>query len=58
MKSLAHPGWPYIGTPHEWRGFRDKVERKLTKEESAKIWEALWKSCAVYQKQNFGPDLD
>lgn len=21
LKSLAHPNWPYIGTPHEWRGF-------------------------------------
>jgi hypothetical protein len=21
MKSLAHPDWPYTGTPHEWRGF-------------------------------------
>jgi hypothetical protein len=19
MKSLAHPAWPYTGTPHEWR---------------------------------------
>jgi hypothetical protein len=21
LKSLAHPDWPYEGTPHEWRGF-------------------------------------
>jgi hypothetical protein len=21
MKSSAHPGWPYAGSPHEWRGF-------------------------------------
>ena len=25
MKSLAHPDWPYIGTPHEWPGFADKI---------------------------------
>jgi hypothetical protein len=24
MKSLAHPNWPYTGTPHEWRGFAEK----------------------------------
>lgn len=23
MKSLAHPNWPYTGTPWEWRGFAD-----------------------------------
>lgn len=21
LKSLAHPDWPYAGSPHEWRGF-------------------------------------
>jgi hypothetical protein len=22
LKSMAHPEWPYIGTPHEWRKFK------------------------------------
>jgi hypothetical protein len=26
LKSLAHPDWPYVGTPHEWRGFADSAE--------------------------------
>jgi hypothetical protein len=26
MKSLAHPEWPYTGTPHEWRGFAVKSD--------------------------------
>lgn len=21
LQSSAHPGWPYAGTAHEWRGF-------------------------------------
>jgi hypothetical protein len=35
MKSLAHPEWPYEGTPHEWRGFvkRTPVVRTMTYEE-------------------------
>jgi len=43
MKSLAHPEWPYTGTPHEWRGFvkmgnwvipwPDNSVRRLSKEE-------------------------
>lgn len=24
LKSMAHPGWPYAGTAHEWRGFVKK----------------------------------
>jgi hypothetical protein len=24
LKSIAHPEWPYTGTPHEWRGFAEK----------------------------------
>ena len=27
MKSIAHPEWPYTGTPHEWRGFVKKAEK-------------------------------
>jgi hypothetical protein len=30
LKSLAHPEWPYEGTPHEWRGF---VKRDWPKNE-------------------------
>jgi hypothetical protein len=26
VKSLAHPEWPYVGTPHEWRRFAEKPE--------------------------------
>jgi hypothetical protein len=26
LKSLAHPNWPYVGTPHEWRGFAERAE--------------------------------
>jgi hypothetical protein len=22
VSSLAHPEWPYTGTPHEWRAFK------------------------------------
>jgi hypothetical protein len=25
VKSLAHPDWPYTGTPHEWRGFVKEI---------------------------------
>lgn len=60
MKSLAHPEWPYVGTPREWRGFARKVELKPV--------DLGWIDWAyyganvpdypVYQKQNFGPDLD
>ena len=25
MKSLAHPEWPYTGTPWEWRGFAEML---------------------------------
>ena len=51
LKSLAHKDWPYIGTDHEWRGFRDKVQRPLTQDENEQLWRA------IYQKQNFGPEL-
>ena len=26
MKSLAHPEWPYTGTPQEWRGFAERPD--------------------------------
>ena len=46
-KSLAHPDWPYAGTAHEWRGFvKDESKDKPVRAENA-----------VYQKQNFGPEL-
>jgi hypothetical protein len=68
VKSLAHPEWPYSGTPWEWRGFA----RKLTEQEENLIWSSLMVSgqvmtnlhmegdeivTTVYQKQNFGPEL-
>jgi hypothetical protein len=27
LKSLAHPDWPYTGTPWEWRGFAEREHR-------------------------------
>jgi hypothetical protein len=51
MKSLAHPDWPYSGTPWEWRGFAEKAKQ----DEAQPLFELLW--AAVYQKQNFGPEL-
>jgi hypothetical protein len=30
LRSLAHPAWPYAGTPHAWRGFV-KVEVRFQK---------------------------
>lgn len=67
MKSLAHPGWPYLGTKHEWRGFDPAsielrqwgkdylpdMARSLTEDEERVFAEQQ----AVYQKQNFGPEL-
>ena len=57
LKSLAHPDWPYEGTPHEWRGFV-----KYTPEQIKKLRERGQTVIAdnaetIYQKQNFG-DLD
>jgi hypothetical protein len=56
LKSLAHPDWPYAGTAHEWRGFV-KSERKNIRvgELSDEMREQLRN--AIYQKQNFGPEL-
>ena len=53
LKSLAHPSWPYAGTAHEWRGFVKKEDP--AHEEVQPLFEQLW--AAVYQKQNFGPEL-
>jgi hypothetical protein len=56
MKSLAHPDWPYAGTAHEWRGFvkRDAPIRAMTYDEFKAF---VLQRNAVYQKQNFGPEL-
>lgn len=95
LKSLAHPDWPYAGTPHEWRGFvknegrhyapvtpieQRHLERlielraievlkdykgvlgSLTPEQHRSITEISKNNPAaeigIYQKQNFGPELD
>lgn len=29
LRSLAHPGWPYAGTEHAWRGFVEIRYQKL-----------------------------
>ncbi len=73
MKSLAHPEWPYTGTPHEWRGFAGDIQWRQVNGEPFEYaiqqgrhgdefvrlasGECL-KRPSVYQKQNFGPDLD
>lgn len=66
MKSLAHPEWPYVGTPWEWRGFGKADDRPRAiyagddkdyyGPEAVKM--AIRDLEAVYQKQNFGPELD
>jgi hypothetical protein len=63
MKSLAHPGWPYVGTPWEWRGFAKAMkdakevhaEYKAQEQRRHDYWEGP--NWTVYQKQNFGPEL-
>ena len=59
MKSLAHPDWPYTGTPNEWRGFAKKTDYP-------KIVPITIKGApeyriayigGYYQKINFGPEL-
>ncbi len=64
LKSLAHPEWPYAGTAHEWRGFVKANNEPIYIEEDGKNYygnEAVLKAYrefkAVYQKQNFGPEL-
>lgn len=68
LKSLAHPDWPYAGTPHEWRGFVKSENARPLKDvpftELAKMLETVGDKMrqehspaeilAIYQKQNFG----
>jgi hypothetical protein len=62
LKSRAHPDWPYTGTPHEWRGFVKKgiSIKAMSADDFAELLMNLddkAKRDAVYQKQNFGPEL-
>ena len=58
MKSPAHPEWPYTGTPHEWRGFvKDEKKPFCARANLHEILGNLRDEIAVYQKQNFGPEL-
>jgi hypothetical protein len=63
LKSLAHPDWPYTGTPHEWRGFAQELASKQQPlgPEATKVLmdnlSDLYVRESVYQKQNFGPEL-
>jgi hypothetical protein len=72
LKSLAHPGWPYAGTAHEWRGFVKDEKRAIQSillsapiPTSAQICHVSGVTGRVidlyadpiYQKQNFGPEL-
>jgi hypothetical protein len=61
LKSLAHPNWPYVGTPHEWRGFGpvflppslyDEAERQ-----GYDMHGYVKQQPVPYQKLNFGPEL-
>jgi hypothetical protein len=57
MKSLAHPEWPYEGTPHEWRGFGGAVERIMfVPAEQPKAWPdfSVDERENQYQRLNFG----
>jgi hypothetical protein len=68
LKSQAHPDWPYAGTAHEWRGFVKAGGYYVHEIDQANPWVARARyiapsdpdycPTAVYQKQNFGPDLD
>lgn len=56
MKSLAHPDWPYTGTPWEWRGFaKEKSDRAGQEDHMMDMQQS--KLRGVYQKQSFGPEL-
>jgi hypothetical protein len=60
LKSRAHPDWPYTGTPWEWRGFRVAIAREKVMRNHSEVLAYLAESerkDAVYQKQNFGPEL-
>jgi|GEM_PF-6917883 len=72
MKSLAHPNWPYTGTPWEWRGFAEKAMPKVqpsfhaVHRSDSEFFQMVYGSPeeptpvfgnSIYQKQNFGPDL-
>jgi hypothetical protein len=61
LKSLAHPEWPYTGTPHEWRGFvkapanEGRHYAPITPIEPRHV-ERFRELKAVYQEQNFGSE--
>jgi hypothetical protein len=60
MKSLAHPDWPYSGTPWEWRGFADQPVDgtvELFRADGSTSQYPVIDGRIVYQKQNFGPEL-
>jgi hypothetical protein len=60
LKSLAHPEWPYAGTAHEWRGFVRNEGRHyapITPLDPRHV-RRLEELKSIYQKQNFGPELD
>lgn len=72
LKSKAHPEWPYSGTAHEWRGFANSgdvypvavsPEFYEALKQSLDPWTEIRRKAAkqlgtIYQKQNFGPELD
>ena len=72
LKSLAHPDWPYAGSPHEWRGFvknEKQVTPIVTSAPRLTSGGTMYHDRGVagrvidiyaepiYQKQNFGPEL-
>jgi len=66
LKSLAHPEWPYDGTPNAWRGFGPVVLPAAVYEAAEKqgidLRGYIKQECIptvypTYQKQKFGPEL-
>lgn len=58
LKSSAHPEWPYAGTAHEWRGFVKDEKKQPPVQYEDTMADMMRSRSNVYQKQNFGPDLD
>ena len=57
LKSLAHPDWPYTGTPWEWRVVAKSTEQPNLSMSMFLSKKDLEEARATYQRLNFGPDL-
>ena len=59
MKSLAHPGWPYTGSPHEWRGCGEEARLQVRAEYYRAKMEAaleLKPGTIAYEKKLFATE--